>query len=374
MDRIFLTQEIGSLAKPNWRVKKIAGTPLSEKDFAELEKWSKELGLESKEVHELLKAELTPQNKARLLELSSLHAVRLLEKAGLDIIYNGEQFRVEMYQEPVQQIEGFRFYGEVRSFDNKYYKKAAVVAPPRLKLPYHLGEFQIVKRQATRPLKVPVTGAYTLADWSFNEHYMRKWNGNGSVREAEFNAKREFTIELARNVLRPCIEALVDAGAGMIQIDEPAAGTKPHEVAILVEAFNESVRGIDCKFLVHNCFSNYRYLFPAVFEMKKCRQFTLEFANRDHADRTGYEDISLFREHNDGRELGLGVLNVHSDVVESAELVRDRILGVARFLNQPELIYVNPDCGLRTRSWDAAYRKLCNMVKGAALARESLGG
>lgn len=374
MNKLFQTQEIGSLAKPNWRVKKISGTPLSDRDFADLEKWSAELGLDSAEVMSILRAELTPANKSRLIELSSLYAVRLLEKAGLDIIYNGEQFRVEMYQDPVQKIDGFRFHGEVRSFDNKYYKKAAVVSVPSLKRPYHLGEFGIVRKQTSLPLKVPITGAYTIADWSFNEHYAKKWKGRGGVREADFNAKREFTLDLARNVLRPCIKSLLDAGAESIQIDEPAAGTKPHEVPILVESFNESVRGLDGKFLVHNCFSNYHCLFPAVFEMKRCRQFTLEFANRDHADKTGYEDIGLFREHNDGRELGLGVLNVHTDSLESPELVRDRILSVSEFLSRPELIYVNPDCGFRTRSWDVAYRKLANMSEGARLARESLGG
>jgi len=369
MDKLFQAQEIGSLAKPNWRVRKILGQQLKGNDYADLDKWGSMLGIDTKEAKGMLKSELTEESRKSLMELSSLFAVRLQEKAGLDIIFNGEQFRVEMYQEPVENIEGFRFCGEVRSFDNKYYNKAAVVSKPACKNIYHLSEFDVVKKQTAKEIKVPITGAYTLADWSFNEHYMRKWKAKASGREASLEAKREFTLDLAREVIRPNIKALADAGARIIQVDEPAAGTKPDEVGILVESFNESVKGIGCKFVVHNCYSDYRSLIPAIFEMKKCRQFTLEFANRDHKHTDGYRDIELFRQHNDNRELGLGVVNVHSNEIETAELVRDRILGVSKALRNPALIYVNPDCGLRTRSWEVSFAKLSNMAKGAEMAR-----
>jgi 5-methyltetrahydropteroyltriglutamate--homocysteine methyltransferase len=63
---------------------------------------------------------------------------------------------------------------------------------------------------------------------------------------------------------------------------------------------------------------------------------------------------------------------VHVDEIESPELVEERIKYATKLLGDPERIYVNPDCGLRTRSWDVAYAKLSNIVKGAALARQSL--
>jgi 5-methyltetrahydropteroyltriglutamate--homocysteine methyltransferase len=70
--------------------------------------------------------------------------------------------------------------------------------------------------------------------------------------------------------------------------------------------------------------------------------------------------------------VGLGVLDIHSDFVEPADLVRDRILYAAEVLGDPERIQVNPDCGLRTRSWDVVYEKLANMVQGTRLAEEAL--
>src|SRR5207247_330094 len=67
--------------------------------------------------------------------------------------------------------EGFEFRGTVRSWDNKYYSKAAVVSPPGLRAPYHNDEFGHLSGFARALLKVPVTGAYTLADWSYDELY-----------------------------------------------------------------------------------------------------------------------------------------------------------------------------------------------------------
>ncbi len=80
--------------------------------------------------------------------------------------------------------------------------------------------------------------------------------------------------------------------------------------------------------------------------------------------------MDLFNEHNVPGNIGLGVLDIHSDFVESPELVRDRILYAAKVLG-PERIFVNPDCGLRTRKLNVAYSKLQNMVKGAELARQN---
>jgi 5-methyltetrahydropteroyltriglutamate--homocysteine methyltransferase len=66
------------------------------------------------------------------------------------------------------------------------------------------------------------------------------------------------------------------------------------------------------------------------------------------------------------------VLDIHSDFVEPAELVRDRILYAVDVLRDPERVQVNPDCGLRTRSWDVVYEKLANMVQGTRLAEQVL--
>ncbi len=106
--------------------------------------------------------------------------------------------------------------------------------------------------------------------------------------------------------------------------------------------------------------------------MKKCSQFLWEFANRDNDRREGYRALELFPEYDDRREVGLGVVDVHRNHLETPELVRDRILHAVSVLEDPTRVYVNPDCGLRTRTLEVAYRKLQNMVAGTKMARAQL--
>jgi 5-methyltetrahydropteroyltriglutamate--homocysteine methyltransferase len=83
--------------------------------------------------------------------------------------------------------------------------------------------------------------------------------------------------------------------------------------------------------------------------------------------------ITKFRDLPYTPALGLGVLDIHSDFIESPELVRDRVLYAVKVFGDPNRIHVTPDCGLRTRSWEVAYAKLRNMTAGVALARRDLG-
>jgi 5-methyltetrahydropteroyltriglutamate--homocysteine methyltransferase len=364
-EKLFPTQEIGSLAKPAWLVKATRGQRPSEADLLELDRWAERLGIEGTDE---LKALLTsdPLDKERVRDWGALFAIRLQEAAGLDVVYDGEARRVEMYEYPVRRIAGFRFYGHVRSFDNRYYRKAAVVDRVRLIEPFHLEELRFVKSVARKPVKIPITGPYTLADWSFNEYYLKAVDPLvRDLKARTYAAKQAFTLDLAREVLRPTLQALASAGADWIQIDEPAAATHPDEVPILVEAFNEAVRGVAAKLSIHICYSNYRALYPNLLDMR-VDHLALEFKN------TGdFDVVQLFREQGDGRELGLGVLDVHSDVIESPQEVKDKILSAADVLGA-DRIWANPDCGLRTRTWDVAFAKLQNLVEGARLAREAL--
>lgn len=369
MNPLFPTQEIGSLAKPSWLLKAFRAK-VGDSDLADAEKWGKILGVDNvEELLELLRQKDFKERKKELRDWASIFGIRFLETAGLDIIYDGEMKRVEMYEYPIRRVRGFKFLGLVRAFDNKYYRKAASVDKVNFKEAYHIDEFKFVKSRANKKkIKVPITGPYTLADWSFNEYYQKEAKSE-RFREKKREGKRLLVLDLAKEVIRPNIKALAAEGAEYIQIDEPAATTHLDEVKFFADAFNKATEGIDCKFSVHICFSDYRHLFPHVLEMKKCSQFSWEFANRDDDKRSGYQDLSLFKEYGDDREIGLGVIDVHHDRVESPELVKDRILYAAKFLGEPSRLYINPDCGLRTRTWPVAYEKLKNMEKGAILAR-----
>ncbi len=377
----FLTHEIGSLAKPPWLVKTSAGTPLDESDVEHARTWGEKVGVDSYEelVETLERGRALDKNE--LGRWASRYALRLLESAGITIVYDGEQQRTEMYNWAVAHSKGFEPRGTVRSFDNKYYAKAAVTEEPGFGEPYHNDEFKFLQSVANHDLKIPVTGAYTIAVWSYDEHYAPQTGrlGVGHGRKEELAARREFTLDVARNVIRPNLESLIELGAKWIQIDEPGASTEADELDIFVESFNASVEGLDCFFSTHLCFSDYDLFFPPIEQMHGCRQFCVGFANYDSrelgtsgGDRPGYEVIPKFRDLPYEPTLGLGVLDIHTDFVEPPELVRDRIVHAVEVFGDPGRIHVCPDCGLRTRSWEVAYDKLTNMVEGTKLAEQAL--
>jgi 5-methyltetrahydropteroyltriglutamate--homocysteine methyltransferase len=376
----FLTHEVGSLAKPPWLVKTSAGKPLEESDLEHARAWGEKLEVDGHEqlVELLRQDERDPDEIARW---SSRYCLRLQESAGVDVVWDGEQQRSEMYAWAIAHSNGFEPRGTIRSFDNKYYSKSAAVGPVSLREPYHNDEFSFLGSAAKHDLKIPITGAYTLAVWSYDEHHLPKTGrlGGGLSRRDEVDARRELTLDIARNIIRPNLEALIALGATWIQIDEPGASTEEDELDIFVESFNVSVEGLDCFFSTHLCFSDYNLFFPAIEGMAGCRQYCVGFANYDTtelgtsgAERPGYEVISKWRDLPYDPILGLGVLDIHTDFIESPELVRDRILYAVDVFGDPARIHVCPDCGLRTRSWDVAYEKLRNMVEGTRLAEESL--
>ncbi len=380
-----LTHEVGSLAKPGWRVKAYAGLPLEESDLKEARSWGERLSVpDYPALLELLqRSTLGRQHRDELQRWSSRYAVRLLESAGLDVVYDGEQQRSEMYDWAVSHADGFERRGSVRAFDNKYYSKAGVTGPVSLRAPFHNAEFSYLRSIAQAELKIPVTGAYTIADWSFDEHYYRGEDLLRPVierRSARKRARRQLVLEVARNVIRPNLVALLGLGARWIQVDEPGASTEPDELDLFVESFNASVEGLDALFSTHLCFSDYRLFFPALEAMSGCRQYAVGFANYDSRElgvsdekRPGYQIIKRFRDLSYRPVLGLGVLDIHTDFIEAPELVRDRVLYAMDLFGDPGRIHVTPDCGLRTRSWDVAYAKLRNMVAGVELARKELG-
>src|SRR5439155_180426 len=283
-----LTHEVGSLDKLGWRAKSVAGKKLEEKDLEEARSWGRRVGVEGYErlIELLQQSPLTREQKDEVKRWSSQYGLRMQESAGLDVVYDGEQQRTEMYQWAVAHSEGFEWRGSVRAFDNKYYSKAAVVAPISLKEPYHNEEFAFLKDVARAELKVPITGAYTIGDWSFDERYFSEHDlrvPHAERKAARKEARRQLIVDVARNMIRPNLEALIGLGARWIQLDEPGGSTEP------------------------------------------------------------------------------------------PELVRDRILYAVEVFGDPGRIQVTPDCGLRTRSWDVAYRKLVNMVEGTRMAKKELG-
>ena len=385
MTRI-LTHEIGSLAKPGWRVKVLAGKVIEESDIEYAKKWAEilDIGEQADELLRILdkRADFTADDKRKVVDFSVLFALKFFEKAGLDIIYDGEQRRVEMYEYAVRRIKGFKFVGHVRSFDNKYFRKAACVKKPKLESPYHVDEFLSASKLTKKPLKVPITGAYTIADWSYDEHYIGSVAiGSKNFLEKLSQARKAFISDLAKEVIHPNIKALIDAGAKYIQIDEPAATTKRNEIKVFIDSVIDSIGDLTGKafFTIHICFSDYSLLFPEIGRLEGIiDELHFEYANDDTTElgvsakkRKGYRLLDTLREYD--FKIGLGTIDVHTDFIEPPELVRDRILYAIDRINDPSRILVAPDCGLRTRTWEVAFEKLRNMVEGRNMALAKIG-
>ncbi len=373
MSDVLLTQEVGSLAKPNWRVAAVVDKEITLDHVQQARTWADRLGFDPIEVEDILcqsriqireNGKLAADKKAEIKLLAARFAVRLQEKAGLDIIYDGEQDRSEMYQYAVARTNGFDLRGSVRAFDNRWYKKYAAVDEPAITKPWHTEEVSRLQSLTTKRIKVPVTGAYTLADWSFDEFY-----GN----------KQELVGALARNVIRPNLIGLLAQGVEWVQIDEPAAGTKADEAELIVAGFNEATKGLVGKFSMHLCYSDWDRLFPEFENLENCHQFSMEFANRDNQElgrsenaRPAYSVLSAIRRAAPRTSIGLGVVSIHEDRLETPDLIRDRILRAVDIVGDPNSIFPSPDCGLRTRSWEVAYEKLSRVVEGTQLAKQVL--
>ena len=318
---LFPTSVIGSYPKPKWLLRTLSNPKASSEE------------------------------KARALDDAVRLVIKEQELAGVDIPSDGEMRRVEMTEYFTERIGGFTFKGPVRVWGNNYFNKAAVVGKVYYKSPMLVDEFLFAKQSTSKRIKVPITGPYTIADWSFNEYY---------------RDKRELALDLA-SVIRQEVQSLARVGADFIQIDEPAMSTHPEEVHWAVETLNEVVKGITgVKFGVHICYGNYRALFPHILDAK-VDQFALEFTNRK------FRDLDLLKEYSYDKELGLGVIDVHNSRIETVDEVKYGI-GEALKVLPPEKIYVNPDCGLKLLDKTIAFEKLRVMVRGAREMEAEISG
>lgn len=300
-------------------------------------------------VYELGKSDKIPEEDFReAVRDASAAILREHERAGIDIPWDGEMARGEMTEHFTAKIRGFRFYGPIRVWGNAYFNKAAAVSKLEYSEPLVLEEFKWVRENTAREIvKVPITGPYTIAEWSFNEYYPDK---------------ESFVFDLAK-ILNKEIKLLEGSGAKFVQLDEPAMLNHPDEVSLAVEAINTALKGIKIKVGLHVCYSNY-HLLADYFDDINVTQFALEFANRQFRDMEFLKKLS-------GKELGFGVVDVHNPRVESPEEIARAIRKVFDYVGA-EWLYINPDCGMKLLNRKIAYQKLVNMVKGVGIVRKDL--
>jgi 5-methyltetrahydropteroyltriglutamate--homocysteine methyltransferase len=291
-------------------------------------------------------------------EMAIKAAVLDQQLVGVDIISDGELRRDNDVDYVLARINGIdiRQRTKIDYFD---YFDAAVSRP--LPASDSLGlvdDYHFVRQLTELPVKVSITGPFSLArridDTAYSEH--------GDLVRA---LARVLAEEAAR---------LAVAGATILQIDEPFLAGRPEEIELAVEAINIVTSGADVSWTLHVCYGNryarplweghYDFLFPLV-KHTNVDVLALEFA------RTGDDDLRLLEQNGWDRGLGLGVIDVKSDQVESADLVAARIRRAMRVVS-PNRLVINPDCGLRHVPPAIARAKLAAMVAGAAQVRAEI--
>jgi len=292
-------------------------------------------------------------------------AIRDMERAGVDIITDGEVRRLDGYVDsyyaiikgieplPVRRKAGPWGYDQ----QTRYEAVGRIATPPG-----GLGivrEFEYLKRRTARHTKATCAGPLTFGSRIHP----------GKVYKDVVDVAERFA-----EVINAELRGLVAAGAELIQIDEPARGNVSGEE--MARLFNLATEGISAKLGFHICFGNrfgrsrfqrtYEPYFPGVLKAR-ADQFVLEFASREMAE------LDLWKRYGEGRELGAGVVDVKGFAQDTAEDVAGRIREVLRVC-PAEKLTVNPDCGF---GWSPRYMcnaKLGALAGGAALVRRELQG
>jgi 5-methyltetrahydropteroyltriglutamate--homocysteine methyltransferase len=284
-------------------------------------------------------------------------AIKDQESAGIDIVTDGELQRDNMIDYFTERLPGVqvdlgskRFYYDF--YDTEVRSKLATGS---------LGlteEVKFLKRYTDHPTKVSVSGPHTLVK---------------RIRNSFYPTEAEFALDLGR-ALNFELKEMARAGVTELQIDEPYYSGFPEDLPWAVKAINAAVENVNVHVTLHICYGNrygkpsfegsYKYLFPTILDAK-VHALSLEFARR------GEEDIQLFKEYKAPFTLGLGVIDVKTQDVESPALVADRIRRALEVVPAERLV-VNPDCGCVHLPRDVAFAKLAAMVEGAKIVRGEL--
>ena len=260
--------------------------------------------------------------------------IRFQEQIGVDVVVDGEMYRGDMVAYFAENLEGMGSSGLVRSYGNRYYKKPVAVGAISRPRPITVSWWEYAQGLTDRPVKGMLTGPYTICDWSFDDH---------------FGSRRDFVMALA-DVVRQEAEDLQSAGARFIQIDEPAVSTRLDELDLAIEAMGVVTANLKAHTITHMCYGRFEEVYPQLLDIP-VDQVDLELAN------SGLELLEKFREHPFTKAIGFGVVDVHSHRIESLDEVKSNIRRALDYL-KPEQIYVDPDCGLKTRTVEEAQEKL----------------
>lgn len=331
------TTLIGSMPKPGW---------LTSEWFSVSGKWR-----------------LSGDALSEALDDATKLALAEQERAGLDIVCDGEQRRPSHFSYFLEQLAGVDFATlkpKARRGGTTTMELPCVTGPVSLRAHNTLDDYSFLRRLTAKPIKMTLPGPCTLVDGAYDEYY---------------GDERALALAFA-DALREEIRALANAGCQIVQLDEPAVTRLPDKLhAWGVEALDRAFEGIDVVSCVHVCYGyrsrqrgkkqwkhGYDEILPALAKTG-IAQYSLEFAEPDLP-------ASLL-EMLPGKTIQLGVIDVGSEQVESPETVARRLRAALEVLPAERLVAA-PDCGCVALPRNVAYAKLNALVAGTQRVRAEL--
>lgn len=296
----------------------------------------------------------------QFLEEETVRCLREQEDAGLDLLVHGEFERNDMVEYFGEQLEGFAFTenGWVQSYGSRCVKPPVIYGDVWRPRAMTVRWSRFAQAQTARPVKGMLTGPVTVLQWSF-------------VRDDVPRSEVAMQIALA---LREEVRDLEGAGIRAIQLDEPALreGLPLRRRAWdgylkwAVDAFRLTTSGVrdETQIHTHMCYCEFEAILPAIARLD-ADVISMESA------RSKGELLKAFEAAGYPNGMGPGVWDIHSPrVPPQAEM--EALLGAALAVLEPGQVWVNPDCGLKTRGWPEVRSALRAMVGAAREVRQSL--
>jgi len=305
--------------------------------------------------------QLTADQYDQFIQRQITKTVALQEEIGLDVLVHGEFERNDMVEYFDEQLAGFAFteHGWVQSYGTRYVKPPIIfgdVSRPRAMTVRWSTYAQSLTK---RPMKGMLTGPVTILQWSF-------------VRDDQPRAETAKQLALA---IRDEVVDLEAAGIRIIQIDEPALreglplrrADWTGYLQWAVDAFRLATAGVrdGTQIHTHMCYSEFNDVLR-VIERMDADVISIENA------RSGSELLQGFEQYQYPNEIGPGVYDIHSPRVPSTAEITGALKSMTRVLDDAQ-IWVNPDCGLKTRGWEETLAALKNMVTAAREMRNGRG-
>jgi 5-methyltetrahydropteroyltriglutamate--homocysteine methyltransferase len=289
---------------------------------------------------------------------ATLIAIRDMERAGIDVITDGEMRRESYSNRFATALEGVDILNPGTTINRSGARSVVprIAGPIKRKSAVEVRDVEFLRRNTTRKIKITLPGPFTMAQQAQDEHYRDE--------EALAMAFAAAVNEEARD--------LKAAGADVIQLDEPWLQARAERAARYgVKAINRALQGIEGTTVVHLCFG-----YAAAVKDKPSGYSFLPQLRDTSASQISIEaaqprlDLSVLRELS-GKGVMLGVIDLGTDAVESPEEVARRIREGLKHV-APERLVVAPDCGMKYLARATAFQKLTSLAKGAAIVRREL--